>query len=86
MQVSSSSFPLLSAALPDCSYTAAKQDVTVVAMDDVLFSRSKSDCQGSIPLDLCSILCKQDMNPHLLERTDTLIFTRYHRPSTPVKI
>ena len=27
------------AALPDCSYTTAKPDVTVVAMDDILFSR-----------------------------------------------
>ena len=32
-------------ALPDCSYTSAKQDVTVIAMDDILFSRSSSDCQ-----------------------------------------
>ena len=33
------------AALPDCSYTTAKPDVTVVAMDDILFSRSANDCQ-----------------------------------------
>ena len=32
-------------ALPDCSYTVAQQDVTVVAMDDILFSRSFKDCQ-----------------------------------------
>jgi hypothetical protein len=32
-------------ALPDCSYSAPKQDVTVVAMDDILFSRAKNDCQ-----------------------------------------
>lgn len=31
--------------LPDCSYTSAKQDVTVVAMDDILFSRTANDCQ-----------------------------------------
>jgi hypothetical protein len=31
--------------LPDCSYTVAQQDVTVVAMDDILFSRSFKDCQ-----------------------------------------
>ncbi len=31
--------------LPDCSYTAAKHGVTVAAMDDMLFSRSASDCQ-----------------------------------------
>ena len=31
--------------LPDCSYTSAKKDVTVVAMDDILFSRTSSDCQ-----------------------------------------
>ena len=45
-------YPSIHAALPDCSYTTAKQDVTVVAMDDVLFSRSKSDCQGWLPLEL----------------------------------
>ena len=32
-------------ALPDCSYTSARQDVTVVAMDDILFSRSSNDCK-----------------------------------------
>ena len=32
-------------ALPDCSYTTARQDVTVVAMDDILFSRAINDCQ-----------------------------------------
>ena len=31
--------------LPDCSYTSAKKDVTVVAMDDILFSRTSADCQ-----------------------------------------
>ena len=31
--------------LPDCSYTSAKSDVTVIAMDDILFSRSANDCQ-----------------------------------------
>lgn len=36
---------MFSIALPDCSYTTAKQDVTVIAMDDILFSRSSSDCQ-----------------------------------------
>ncbi len=32
-------------ALPDCSYTASKKDVTVVAMDDILCSRSSTECQ-----------------------------------------
>ena len=31
--------------LPDCSYSTAKQDVTVIAMDDILFSRTSQDCQ-----------------------------------------
>lgn len=31
--------------LLDCSYTAAKENATVRAMDDVLFSRTSKDCQ-----------------------------------------
>eukprot|EP00095_Tigriopus_kingsejongensis_P000115 maker-scaffold983_size73474-snap-gene-0.8 protein:Tk00115 transcript:maker-scaffold983_size73474-snap-gene-0.8-mRNA-1 annotation:"PREDICTED: uncharacterized protein LOC100909276" len=31
--------------LPDCSYSTSKQDVTVVSMDDILFSRTVNDCQ-----------------------------------------
>ena len=31
--------------LPDCSYTSSKNDVTVVAMDDILYSRTVQDCE-----------------------------------------
>ena len=31
--------------LPDCSYTTLKSDVTVIALDDILFSRTTADCQ-----------------------------------------
>ena len=31
--------------LPDCSYTSSKKDVTVVAMDDILYSRTVQDCE-----------------------------------------
>jgi len=31
--------------LPDCSYTQERRDVTVVAMDDILYSRTVQDCE-----------------------------------------
>ena len=31
--------------LPDCSYTVGSRDVTVIANDDILYSRTVQDCQ-----------------------------------------
>ena len=31
--------------LPDCSYTVGSKDVTVVANDDILYSRTVQDCE-----------------------------------------
>ena len=31
--------------LPDCSYTVETRDVTVIANDDILYSRTVQDCQ-----------------------------------------
>ena len=31
--------------LPDCSYTVGSKDVTVIANDDILYSRTVQDCQ-----------------------------------------